>query len=140
MNERHLRRAIELAANARAEGEMPYGSLLVGPDGAVLAEDHNTVRSSGDITAHPELKLARWAAQHLDAETAKQTTMYTSTQPCPMCTGAIARSGLGCVVFALATDEHNQITGKPGPDARPVTYDGPHLLDQAGVPIDGFYD
>jgi tRNA(Arg) A34 adenosine deaminase TadA len=100
-----LRRAIELAAEARAAGDMPYGSLLVGPAGEVLVEDRNTVLTERDITAHPELKLARWAARQLDADVARRTTMYTSCQPCPMCAGAIARSGLGRVVFALAGEQ-----------------------------------
>ena len=88
-DERHLRRAIELAAEGRAAGDAPFGSLLVGPDGSVLVEDHNTVLSDGDISAHPELKLAKWAARELDADTAAATTMYTSCQPCGMCAGAI---------------------------------------------------
>ena len=89
-DERHVRRAVELAGAARAAGDMPYGSLLVGPTGDVLAEDRNTVVTEQDITAHPELKLARWAGRQLDANAARQTTMYTSCQPCPMCTGAIS--------------------------------------------------
>jgi tRNA(Arg) A34 adenosine deaminase TadA len=100
-----LRRAIELAAEARAAGDMPYGSLLVGPAGEVLVEDRNTVLTDRDVTAHPELKLARWAARQLEPEMVRQTTMYTSCQPCPMCAGAIARSGLGRVVFALAGEQ-----------------------------------
>jgi tRNA(Arg) A34 adenosine deaminase TadA len=137
-DERHLRRAIALAAEARAAGDMPYGSLLVGPAGEVLAEDRNTVLTERDIAAHPELKLARWAARQLDADTARGTTMYTSCQPCPMCTGAIARSGLGRVVFALA-GEQLQALGAVSPDAAEVAYDGPALLDEARVPIDGYY-
>jgi tRNA(Arg) A34 adenosine deaminase TadA len=141
-DERHLRRAIELAVAARAAGEMPYGSLLVGPGGDVLIEDHNTVISDRDISAHPELKLARWAARELDADVARRTTMYTSCQPCPMCSGAIARSGLGRVVFALSNEQWAQITPRETatPDARPVDYDGPALFDEARVPIDGYYD
>ena len=104
-DERQLRRAIELAAAARAAGDMPYGSLLVGPAGDVLAEDRNTVVTEQDITAHPELKLARWAARRLDSDVARRTTMYTSCQPCPMCAGAIARSGLGRMVFALSGEQ-----------------------------------
>jgi hypothetical protein len=57
-DEHFLRRAIELATVGRAAGDAPFGSLLVDPDGAVLAEDHNTVLTDGDITAHPELKRA----------------------------------------------------------------------------------
>ena len=92
-DERHLRRAIELATAGRAAGDAPFGSLLVGPDGSVLAEEHNTVLSDDDITAHPELKLARWAARTLDAADAARTTLYTSCQPCAMCSGAIDRAG-----------------------------------------------
>src|SRR5215204_5940216 len=137
-DERHLRRAIELAAEARAAGDMPYGSLLVGAAGEVLAEDRNTVLTERDIAAHPELKLARWAARRLDADVARATTMYTSCQPCPMCSGAIARSGLGRVVFALA-GEQLQALGAASPDVAEVAYDGPALFDEARVPIDGYY-
>ncbi|MDQ3431068.1 MAG: nucleoside deaminase, partial [Actinomycetota bacterium] len=97
-----LRRAIHLAAAGRASGDAPFGSLLVGPDGVVLLEEHNTVLSDSDISAHPELKLARWAARELDATSAGGTTMYTSCQPCGMCSAAIDRAGLGRVVFALS--------------------------------------
>ena len=96
-DERLLRRAIGIAAHAVTVGEAPYGSLLAGPGGAILAEAHNTVRRDNDITAHPELKLARWAARELTPEVAARTTMYTSCQPCGMCTGGIVRSGLGRV-------------------------------------------
>ena len=140
-DERHLRRAVELAAAARAAGDMPYGSLLVGSTGEVLAEDRNTVLTEQDITAHPELKLARWAARHLDANAARETTKYTSCQPCPMCTGAIARSGLGRVFFALSSEQLAEL--KPpravSPDAAQVAYEGPALFAEARVPIDGYY-
>ena len=141
-DERHLRRAIELAHAARAAGNMPYGSLLVGPAGDVLAEDRNTVVTERDITAHPELKLARWAARQLDPDITRQTTMYTSCEPCPMCTGAIARSGLGRVVFALSGEQWQQLTAPTAisPDAADVAYEGPALFAEARVPIDGYYD
>lgn len=140
-DERHLRRAIELAAAARAAGDMPYGSLLVGPAGDVLAEDRNSVVTERDITAHPELKLARWAAQRLDPRVARQTTMYTSCQPYPMCAGAIARSGLGRVVFALSGEQLRELKppGAVSPDAALVAYEGPALFAEARVPIDGYY-
>lgn len=136
-DERFLRRAIELAASARQGGNPPFGSLLVGPDGTVLVEERNSVITDEDISAHPEQKLARWAARELDPETAAATTMYTSCQPCTMCSGAIDRSGLGRVVFALSTEQ--LISLKP-PAAPPnVVLDGPALFDEARVPVDGYY-
>jgi tRNA(Arg) A34 adenosine deaminase TadA len=134
----HLRRAIELAGEARANGDMPFGSLLVGPAGQVLAEDRNAVVASRDISAHPEFKLALWASRELDPETAGKTTMYTSCQPCGMCSGAIARSGLGRVVYALSSEQLGSLGGT-SPDAREVVLDGPALFDEARVPVDGYY-
>ena len=133
-----LRRAIAIASAAVSLGDAPYGSLLAAPDGKIIAEAHNTVTRDNDITAHPELKLARWAAQELDADTAARTTMYTSCQPCGMCAGAIERSGLGRVVYALATDQ--LIALNPGSARRAVPTQGPALFEEARVPIEGYYN
>ena len=137
MDEEHLRRALALAGEARAGGNPPFGSLLVGPDGTVLVEERNSSLTDGDITAHPELKLARWAARSLDADTAAGTTMYTSCEPCGMCAGALARSGIGRVVFALSADQLDGLRTGGGFPA--VSTDGPHLYDEAIVPVDGYY-
>ncbi|MEU1423478.1 MULTISPECIES: nucleoside deaminase [unclassified Kitasatospora] len=132
-----LRRAIALAAEARASGNPPFGSLLAGPDGAVLAEERNTTRTERDITAHPELKLARWAARELDAATAAATTMYTSCQPCSMCEAAVQQAGLRRVVFALSND---QLLGiRPGSGRPPVPQEGPALYDEVRAVVAGYY-
>jgi tRNA(Arg) A34 adenosine deaminase TadA len=132
-----LRRAIAIAAHAVTIGDAPYGSLLADADGNILVEEHNTVRRDNDISAHPELKLARWAARELEPVAAASTTMYTSCQPCGMCTGGIIRSGLGRVVYALATEQLLQLNPDSGwPD---VPQDGPALFDEARIPIEAFY-
>ena len=140
-DEGYLRAAIRLASEARRAGDQPYGALLVAADGTVLAEDRNTVVTERDITAHPELKLARWAARELSLTAARTTTMYTSCQPCAMCANAIARANLARVVYALAGDQLRNLKppGSMDPDAAQVAYDGPALFDEARVPIDGFY-
>ena len=68
--------------------------------------------------------------------------MYTSCQPCGMCAGAISRSGLGRVVFALSGDQLADLkpAGAVAPDASEVDYEGPALFDEARAPIDGYYD
>jgi tRNA(Arg) A34 adenosine deaminase TadA len=137
MNEDHLRRALALAAEARSSGNPPFGSLLVAPDGSVLAEERNSCLTDDDITAHPELKLARWAAQSLDANEAAKVTMYTSCEPCGMCAGALARSGIGHVVFALSAEQLGGLKTSGGfPE---VSTDGPHLYDEAKAPVEGYY-
>ncbi|MDA5280207.1 nucleoside deaminase [Streptomyces sp. NPDC054904] len=137
-DEELLRRAIGIAARAVTLGDAPYGSLLAGPDGTVLAEAHNTVRRDNDISAHPELKLAVWAARELGPQAAVRTTMYTSCEPCGMCAGGIVRSGLGRVVYALSTEQLIELNPQSG--AWPtVQQDGPALFGEARVPIDGYY-
>jgi tRNA(Arg) A34 adenosine deaminase TadA len=139
-DERYLRRAIRLAAEAREAGDPPFGALLVSVDGDVLAEDRNTTITARDITAHPELKLARWAARELPTASARTTTMYTSCEPCAMCTTAIARANLGRVVYALSGGQlHDLRPGFVSPSAADVAYDGPALFEEARVPIDGYY-
>lgn len=137
----HLREAVSIAASAIASGELPYGSLLVDASGAVIAREHNTTLSSGDITAHPELKLARWAGLTLSPEERAACTMYTSCQPCTMCANVIARAGLGRVVYALGAEELRTLrpADLPRPDGFPVQYVGPALIEAAGAPITAYY-
>ena len=132
-----LRRAIALAATARESGNPPFGSLLSAPDGTVLAEEHNTTLTDRDITAHPELKLAKWAARELDRATAAETTMYTSCQPCGMCEAAIQQAGLRRVVFALSNEQLLDI--RPGSGRPPVPQEGPALLDEVRAVVEGYY-
>ncbi|MFC9688380.1 nucleoside deaminase [Kribbella sp. NPDC056951] len=137
-SETFLRRAIALAAAAREAGNPPFGSLLVGPDGTVLAEAQNTTITESDISHHPELKLAVWAARELPADVAAATTMYTSCEPCGMCAGALARSGLGNVVYALSGDQLGTL--KPTGNFPAVPQSGPNLFEEARLPVDGYYN
>jgi tRNA(Arg) A34 adenosine deaminase TadA len=110
----HLRRCVELARVARAEGNSPFGSVLVDGDGEVLQEAWNTTRTDADITAHPELKLARWAARHLSGADRERATVFTSGEHCPMCAVAHAYAGIGRLVFAFSSDQLAATSGRPG--------------------------
>jgi tRNA(Arg) A34 adenosine deaminase TadA len=100
---KHLRRCVELAAEALEAGDGPFGSVLVGADGAVLAEDRNRDQSAGDATRHPEFELARWAGQHLTAGERAAATVFTSTEHCPMCAAATGWVGLGRIVYVSSS-------------------------------------
>src|SRR5690606_31911151 len=99
---RHLRRCVELAAEALEAGDEPFGSLLVAADGTVLFEDHNRV-SGGDRTRHPEFAIARWAAENLTPAERAASTVYTSGEHCPMCAAAHGWVGLGRIVYASSS-------------------------------------
>ena len=105
-----LARAVGLARQAREGGNHPFGALLSGADGDVIAEAMNTVETERDPTGHAELNLVRRTG-HLGADALATTTLYTSTEPCAMCAGGIYWAGIGRVVFALAESELLTMTG-----------------------------
>jgi tRNA(Arg) A34 adenosine deaminase TadA len=98
----YLQRCVELAQEALDNGDDPFGSVLVDRTGKVVAESRNREASLADTMAHPELDLARWAWQNLDAQERATATVYTSGEHCPMCAAAHGWVGLGDVVFAVS--------------------------------------
>jgi tRNA(Arg) A34 adenosine deaminase TadA len=101
---RHLRRCLALATEALEAGDEPFGSLLVGANGEVLAEARNRVNELNAL-AHPELALAQWAAAHLSPEARAATTLYTSGEHCPMCAAAHGWLGLGKIVYLSSGEQ-----------------------------------
>lgn len=95
----HLQRCVDLAAQALASGNEPFGSVLVSSEGHVLFEDHNRI-GGGDHTQHPEFAIARWAANNMDVQERAKATVYTSGEHCPMCAAAHGWVGLGRIVYA----------------------------------------
>lgn len=112
MNTAFLLRSIELAVEAAAAGNRPFGSVIVAEDGSVLGEGRNEATSSGDITAHAELVALR----HADGAKVAGATVYASGEPCPMCTAALVWAGVGQIVFAASTEAFT-----------PVLPGGPHF-------------
>ena len=149
-----LRQAIELARKARNDGRHPFGALIVNERGeTVVAARNNAVRPNGDPTQHAEMLACGQAARLLtEAELAK-CTLYTSTEPCAMCAGAIYWTGIGRVVFALAETGLLRYTGShtenPTLDLpcrevfargqKPIAVAGPLLEDEAGLVHEGFW-
>jgi tRNA(Arg) A34 adenosine deaminase TadA len=103
-DERHLVTAIDLARRSREKGNHPFGSLLVDSEGEVVLEAENTAVAGGDLLGHAELNLARAACSQFGRDFLQGCTLYTSTEPCAMCAGAIYWSGIGRVVYALSSE------------------------------------
>lgn len=111
-DQKYIRRTIELAASARQRGDHPFGAILVGPENEILLEAKNTVVTSKDITGHAETNLIRSASQKYHHEFLASCTVYTSTEPCPMCAGAIFWSNVRRVVYGLSADRLYALIGK----------------------------
>jgi len=149
----YMRRAIDLARSARQHGNHPFGALLVNAAGQVLVEAENTVNTASDCTGHAETNLVRLASQRFDHQTLAGSTLYTSTEPCAMCAGAIHWSGVGRVVYGLAEERLYQLTGAdPANETmrlpcrevfarcqRVIEVLGPVLEDEAEIVHHGFW-
>ena len=103
---KHLRRSIELAAEALEAGDEPFGSVLVDSEGQVLCEDRNRANSV-DATYHPEIAVAQWAAKNMTADARRQAVVYTSGEHCAMCSAAHAWAGLGRIVYVTSSKQLN---------------------------------
>jgi tRNA(Arg) A34 adenosine deaminase TadA len=106
-----LRLAIAESAKARDAGVHPFASILVGPDGAVLMTQHNAFMPDHDMTGHAERVLMTRASTSLPAELLRECTIYTSAEPCAMCSGAIYWTGLRRVVYGMSEQLLKEMTG-----------------------------
>ncbi|MDX6374200.1 MAG: hypothetical protein QOD98_3188 [Nocardioidaceae bacterium] len=131
----HLRRCVELAREALADGDEPFGSVLVDAAGVVRFEDRNRVKD-GDETRHPEFEIAKWSASHLTAEERAGATVYTSGEHCPMCSAAHAWMGLGRIVYAVSTVQLVEWLTAWGVPPGPVRALSVQEV-APGVPVDG---
>jgi len=148
-----LRRAIVLAAESRALGQHPFGAVLADAEGRVLMEAGNGFHPHGDGTAHAERLLATRACVELPPEARAAATLYSSAEPCAMCSGAIYWAGIGRVVYGLSEARLKAMIG-PNPEnltmdlpcrqvfaagQRVIAVEGPMLEDEAAVAHRGFW-
>jgi tRNA(Arg) A34 adenosine deaminase TadA len=106
-----LRRSFEIARRAMTHGNHPFGAVLVDRSGNVLLEAENGYMPSHDGTAHAERLLATQACTMLEADTLRGATIYSSAEPCAMCSGAIYWAGIGRLVYGLSEHRLRAFTG-----------------------------
>lgn len=94
-----MRQAIELAANAAGQGEVPVGALVV-RDGKAIATGTNAMRSTSDPTAHAEIVAIRRAAELLGNQRLDGCDLWVTLEPCAMCAGAISHARIARLYYA----------------------------------------
>ncbi|EPU4924318.1 tRNA adenosine(34) deaminase TadA [Vibrio cholerae] len=97
-DEQFMRRAMALATQAEAQGEVPVGAVLV-RDGEIIAEGWNGSITNHDATAHAEIEVIRKAGKALSNYRLLDTTLYVTLEPCPMCAGALLHSRVKRIVY-----------------------------------------
>jgi len=107
-----LRRTFDIARQSRANGDHPFGALLADANGEIIMEQGNGFSAEGgDMTAHAERMLATRASKSYGAEFLGGCTLYSSAEPCAMCSGAIYWVGIGRVVFGQTEKSLKDVTG-----------------------------
>lgn len=105
-----IAKTYQLAQSAQAKGNHPFGALLV-VDGEIILTAENSVVSDNDVTRHAELNLVSKATQALNPATLRRSILYTSTEPCAMCTGAIFWAGISKIVYGCSAVTLGEIAG-----------------------------
>ena len=105
-----IRESIRLAYEARENGNHPFGALLV-LDGEVVLTAVNTVNTERDVTRHAELNLVSKACRLFVPGQLAKMILYTSTEPCAMCAGAIVWAGIPTIVYGCSAERLGEMAG-----------------------------
>ena len=151
-----LRRTVEISKEARANGNHPFGALLADADGNILLEQGNTMGISNDCTGHAETTLMRRASVAYDRDFLWNCSLYTSCEPCVMCTGAAYWGNIGRIVYAMdevsllrmtGSNEENPTFSHPcrlilAGGQKDIVVNGPfpELFEEAAEAHRGFWD
>lgn len=103
-DELYMRKALQEADRAEAEGEIPIGAVVVCGD-KIIARAHNLTERLNDVTAHAEMQAITAAANLLGGKYLSDCTLYVTVEPCPMCAGAIGWAQVRRVVYGTGDEK-----------------------------------
>ncbi len=134
-DEKYIRLAIKVAKESSQNGNFPYGCVLVDKSGKVIMKGENTINTDNDCLAHAEVNLIREACKVYEFSYLNECTIYTSDEPCPMCTSAIYWSGIGKLAYGLSKSEYFKIVGR---DNKNWVFEMPtrELLEKGGRKVE----
>ena len=143
---RAMERALQLAREAAQRDEVPVGAVVVGPDGALLAEAHNHTENLRDPTAHAErLALAAACAACGTTRLPEGSLLAVTLEPCAMCAGALVLARAAYLVFgaldpkAGACGSVLNVLDEPRLNHQPATTSG-LLSGEAGALLSAFFE
>ena len=126
-----MRRALELAAQAEAEREVPVGAVVTVGD-EIIAEARNAMRGSNDPTAHAEMQAVRAAAAKLGTSRLDECTLWVTLEPCAMCAAAIAIARIKALRFGAEDPKGGGVLHGPRIFAQPTCHHRPDVLGGIG--------
>ncbi len=117
-----MRKAIELSASAVAHGNEPFGAVLV-KDGEIVFTNENQIYTRNDPTFHGELGLIRRFCAETGITDLREYTMYSSCEPCFMCSGAMVWMKLGRLVYGAGNGDLEALLGNKGCDCSAMVFE-----------------
>ena len=126
-----MRRALDLAAEAAAAGEVPVGAVITLGD-EMVAETRNGMRGSSDPTAHAEMEAIRAAAAKLGSSRLDECTLWVTLEPCAMCAAAIAVARVKALRFGAEDPKGGGVVHGPRIFAQPTCHHRPDVLGGIG--------
>lgn len=126
-----MRRALDLAAEAAADGEVPVGAVVT-RGGESIAEARNAMRGSVDPTAHAEIVALRRAAEALSTPRLDGCTLWVTLEPCAMCAAAIALARIEAVRFGAEDPKGGGVVHGPRIFGQPTCHHRPDVLGGIG--------
>ncbi len=103
MHEEYMRKALELAREAAAAGEVPVGCVIV-RDGRIVGRGRNRREEKQQTVSHAEMEAISQANETLGSWRLEDCTLYVTLEPCPMCAGAIINARIGRIVYGARDD------------------------------------
>ena len=122
-----MARALDEAASAGAQGEVPVGAALVDPAGEIVAASGNRVERDHDPTAHAEIVVLREGAAHLGAKRLAGCDLYVTLEPCPMCAAAIALAHIRRLYFGAYDPKGGGVEHGPRIFEQPTCHHRPEI-------------
>lgn len=126
-----MRRALDLASEAAAAGEVPVGAVVTRGN-EIVAATRNSMRGSNDPTAHAEMEAIRAAAAKLGTSRLDECTLWVTLEPCAMCAAAIGLARLKALRFAAEDPKGGGVIHGPRIFSQPTCHHRPDLLGGIG--------
>ena len=135
---RYMKMALDEAAAAVAQGEIPVGAVVV-CNGMVIARAHNLTETLTDVTAHAEMQAITAASSYLGGKYLDQCTLYVTLEPCVMCAGAIGWSQLQRLVFGASDPKRGYTVFAPDALHPKTEVTSGVLADECGGIVQEFF-
>ena len=110
-HEKYLRRCVEISLDSLKKGNHPFGALIVDEEGNIIAESGNVEVTEKECTGHAETTVMRKAAKQYSKDFLWKCTLYSTAEPCCMCTGAIYWGNVGRIVYGISEKRLLELTG-----------------------------